>query len=581
MGVTDGGSALRVLCLEDSAPDAELVREALVRGDFEVDMDLAAKRDRFEELLAASPYDVILADFSLPGFDGHAALALAKVASPSTPFICVSGAIGEEATAELLKQGAADVVLKDHLTRLVPAVLHALDDRARRDALRESEERYRDVLEHGGVGVTYFSLDGRILLLNRRAVMNMGGAEASDFVGRSVFEIFGAEAGSVYLERIRKAAASAEPLTFEDHAELPVGSRRLVSVHTRSLDAAGTPVGVHVYAQDITELKEAEAKAAQAAEHWQSTFDAMNDSVVELDAEGVVLRCNAATAAMTGHKAGDIVGRPCHEVFHGSGKPHPDSPLLTSRSFARTETSILRQDGHWLRVTFTPQVDAAGRLHGGVHVASDVSELKEAEQHLLAAVIRQQRFADMVTDALSRAVEARDPYTAGHQRRVSEIGTAMARLMGLREETVHRVQLAGMLHDIGKIIIPSEILSKPGRLSEMEFALIKNHPQAAYDILRPIDDEVPIASVVLQHHERLDGSGYPAGLKGEAILLEARILAVADVVEAMISHRPYRAALPVEDAMAEIEDGAETRYDKTACEAVTRLFRTEGFVLDE
>ena len=266
MGVTDGDAALRVLCLEDSALDAELVREALDRGALAVELDLATERGRFEELLAGPTYDVILADFSLPGFDAHAALALARAASPSTPFICVSGTIGEEATAELLKQGAADVVLKDRLARLPFAVERALAEAAHGQKLRESEERYRDVLEHGGVGVAAFSLDGRVLLMNRRAVENMGGGEASDFVGRSVTDLFGPEAGSVYLERIRRTAASPEPLEFLDFVELPVGPRWLATIHTRSLDGAGKAVGVHVYAQDITELKQTEEEFRRSTE---------------------------------------------------------------------------------------------------------------------------------------------------------------------------------------------------------------------------------------------------------------------------------------------------------------------------
>jgi HD-GYP domain-containing protein (c-di-GMP phosphodiesterase class II) len=144
---------------------------------------------------------------------------------------------------------------------------------------------------------------------------------------------------------------------------------------------------------------------------------------------------------------------------------------------------------------------------------------------------------------------------------------------------VRNVEVAGMLHDVGKIIVPAEILVKPGRLSEMEFALIKEHSQAAYEILRSIEFDFPLAEIVVQHHERLDGSGYPAGLAGDEILLEARILAVADVVEAMISDRPYRAALPLDAALAEIEEGAGSRYDAAVSRAAVRLFREQGFTL--
>ncbi len=178
---------------------------------------------------------------------------------------------------------------------------------------------------------------------------------------------------------------------------------------------------------------------------------------------------------------------------------------------------------------------------------------------------------------MGHMVEARDPYTAGHEKRVSELSMAIAQRLGLDEDCLRRLRVAGALHDVGKIVVPAEILAKPGRLSETEFELIKAHPQAAYDMLQSIDFDFPLAEIVVQHHERLDGSGYPRGLRGEEILPEARILAVADVVEAMISHRPYRPALPLDAAMAELEGGAGSRYDADACEAAVALFREHRF----
>ena len=181
--------------------------------------------------------------------------------------------------------------------------------------------------------------------------------------------------------------------------------------------------------------------------------------------------------------------------------------------------------------------------------------------------------------AIAATVEARDPYTGGHERRVAQIATEIAREMGLDEDRVHGLHLAGVVHDLGKISVPAEILSKPGRLSEIEFALVKTHPQSGYEILKNVEFPWPIAQIVLQHHERMDGSGYPQGLKGEAILLEARILSVADVVEAMSSHRPYRAGLGIEVGLAEIEKGSGARYDPQVVEACLRLFREKDYTI--
>ncbi len=195
------------------------------------------------------------------------------------------------------------------------------------------------------------------------------------------------------------------------------------------------------------------------------------------------------------------------------------------------------------------------------------------EQH--ATILRQSLEQSIQT--IAGTVEARDPYTAGHQRRVAELATAIAREMNLPEEQVNGLNLAAMIHDLGKIHIPAEILSKPGRLTDIEYMLIKTHPQSGYDILKDVRFPWPIADIILQHHERLDGTGYPRGLKGEEILLEARILTVADVVEAMSSHRPYRPTLGVVAALSELGRGQGTVYDPAVATACMRLFTEKGF----
>jgi putative nucleotidyltransferase with HDIG domain len=172
----------------------------------------------------------------------------------------------------------------------------------------------------------------------------------------------------------------------------------------------------------------------------------------------------------------------------------------------------------------------------------------------------------------------RDPYTAGHQQRVAQLARAIARELGMPEAEIHSLYLASIVHDLGKIHIPAEILSKPGRLSPIEYELIKTHATAGFDLLKAVDFPWPIAQIVSQHHERLDGSGYPHGLAGDEILPHARIMAVADVVEAMASHRPYRPALGIATALAEIEQNQGRLYDPAAVAACLRLFRNRGFV---
>ena len=185
-----------------------------------------------------------------------------------------------------------------------------------------------------------------------------------------------------------------------------------------------------------------------------------------------------------------------------------------------------------------------------------------------------QETLDGVIQVVAYTVESRDPYTAGHQRRVAELASGIAEKMGFSPNRVKGIRMAGIIHDLGKISVPAEILSKPGSLSDMEFALIKAHPRLAYDILKGIEFPWPIAEIAYQHHERMDGSGYPRGLKGEEILPEARILCVADVVEAMSSHRPYRPALGIEAAVAEIQSQRGRRYDAKVVDACIHVLKT-------
>ena len=207
-------------------------------------------------------------------------------------------------------------------------------------------------------------------------------------------------------------------------------------------------------------------------------------------------------------------------------------------------------------------------------VAERTTELKQSEKQLRTSLL------DSIT-ALAAMVEMRDPYTAGHQRRVAQLAIAIAHELQLPQEQVEGVHLAGVVHDVGKIRIPAEILSKPGKLSALEFSLIQEHSQNGYEILKSIAFPWPIAQIVQQHHERLDGSGYPQGLKGDQIMLEARIVAVADVVEAMSSHRPYRAALGINSALKEIERGRGTVYDAAVVDACLRLFAEKRFAFSD
>ncbi len=199
------------------------------------------------------------------------------------------------------------------------------------------------------------------------------------------------------------------------------------------------------------------------------------------------------------------------------------------------------------------------------------------EESLKQSIKKIGRMFEETVNALVMAMEMRDPYTAGHQRKVLTLGCAIAREMGLSYEKIEGVRLSGLIHDIGKLAVPAEILTKPTRLLDAEMNLIKSHPGVGHEILKTIEFSLPVARIVFQHHERMDGSGYPNGLAGEDILIEARTLGVADTVEAMGSHRPYRPALGIDKALEEIEQNCGILYDPEVVEACMRLFRDRAF----
>jgi putative two-component system response regulator len=184
---------------------------------------------------------------------------------------------------------------------------------------------------------------------------------------------------------------------------------------------------------------------------------------------------------------------------------------------------------------------------------------------------------DGIVVSMGYALESRDQYTAGHQHRVAEVASEIARVMGLPDNTIEGIRMAGLIHDIGKIYVPSEILNKHGKLDEVEFMMIKKHPQVGYDILKSIDFPWPIAEIVYQHHEKMNGSGYPRGLKDGEILLEAKIICVADVIEAMTIDRPYKGGVGIEGALEEVDMNKGVLYDPAVVDSCLKLFREKGY----
>jgi PAS domain S-box-containing protein len=329
-----------------------------------------------------------------------------------------------------------------------------------------------------------------------------------------------------------------------------------------------------------TRCKRAEEALKESEQHYRQLFEGIGDAVMVYSSQGRFLDCNEATLKRLGYRREELLRLGTANIVH------PDFHQLMRDNQERIwagETTVVEsahrcKDGrvipvevHVRRIEYRGEPAILGMVR-------DITERKWVEEELQQGFEKLQRTFEGTVNVLVSVVEIRDPYTAGHQRRVTQLACAIAKEMGLSEGQIGGIRMAGLIHDIGKINVPAEILSKPGPLTELEYGLIKMHPQVGYDILNgTIEFPWPVAQIILQHHERMDGSGYPQRLSGEDILLEARILGVADVIEAMASHRPYRSALGIDKALEETSQNKGVLYDPEVVDVCSKLFTAKGF----
>lgn len=635
---------LSLLLLEDEPADAELIERELRKAGIDFACLRVQARDTFVAALDDSLPDLILADYSLPAFDGMEALKITLKKAPAVPFIFVSGKMGEEFAIETLHQGAADYVLKGHLSKLGPAVFRALqnaDERRWRkeadQALQESAERFGNMTESAQDGIVIIDQAGLITYWNA-AAERMFGYQRQEVLGKNMHEIAVPERFRAAFEKgwphfretgqgaVIGATTEAAGLR-QDGSEFPLE----LSISSAQVKGQWHAIGI---IRDISERKRAEL-ALQRSNRFLRTLSRCNETLIHATDESRLLQdmcrlivevgefalawvgyvdrgAGSAMRAMTqfGERALAFVEHhaaswneeqrmgcpmcravstgeiqvveniavqggcaPCQvraaEFGYGSGISLPlkaaDGEVVGALAIYAREVQAFGKD------ELAILDELAGDLAFGIVTLRERAEREENARKL-------ERAMESTIQAIATTIEARDPYTAGHQRRVVHLAAAIARELSLPEQRIIGVRRGAEIHDIGKIYVPAEILSRPGRLNAVEFSLVQVHPQVGYDIIKEIDFPWPVAEMILQHHERLDGSGYPNGLRGDQIILEARIIAVADVVDAMVSHRPYRAALGVDAALEEIERHRGVLYDAAVVDACLHLFREKSFV---
>jgi PAS domain S-box-containing protein/putative nucleotidyltransferase with HDIG domain len=420
-------------------------------------------------------------------------------------------------------------------------------------------------------------LDGTLVYCNESVCTHLGyGRE--ELMSQKLPALLTPEYARRFADQVKILLGQGEAI-FESAYRRKDGSVMPVEVNARLLPLDGRTFILNG-SRDISERQAAAAALLAAAQKWRNTFDAIKDAVFLLDHESRIIQANKALADLVQRPFSEIIGRPCWEVLHHADHYLADCPLVRMRESHRRETQVLPAGERWLKAAVDPILNDEGEVTAVVHTIIDITDTVRYEADLSHSLEKLQRTLAGTVSALASTVETRDPYTAGHQREVANLASALAQELSFTPDQVEGMRVIGFLHDIGKIAIPAEILSKPGKINAMEFNLIKDHPQVGYDILKAIEFPWPLAQAVLQHHERLDGSGYPRGIKDGDIIPEARILMVADVVAAMASHRPYRPARGIEKALEEITRNKGTLYDPGVVEACIRIFSQKDLTLD-
>ncbi|MCJ7789433.1 MAG: PAS domain S-box protein [Candidatus Atribacteria bacterium] len=494
------------------------------------------------------------------------------------------------------------------------------------EALLKSERNLAAIMNASTESIFLMDLEGGLIAANESLVQHLG-TDLETLLRGNFYEFLPPDVAQNQKSHVKQVIKSGKPLYFEDESF----GRTILNSFYPIFDSKGQIIRLAVIGMDITERKKMEERERhfkqvllairnvnqlivqetdperlidQACQiltetlgyynAWIVLFDE-DKKVISIKAYGFIDGYNLFEEQLKQGKYPLCIKKAFQEkgtiVIDNASDSCPDCPLysghvgragLSSRIqhgdklYGMLTVSIPREYAN-LEETSKLFIELAGNLGLALYKISLEKERKKTEEELKLSYQKLQKAIKSTIQAIALILEKRDPYTAGHQRRMTKLACAIAEEISLSSDKIERLYIAGIIHDIGKINVPTEILSKPGRLSEIEFSLIQTHPQVGSDILKEMELPGEVSSIVLQHHERMDGSGYPSGLSGEAILLEARILAVADVVEAMASNRPYRPALGLDKALEEITKNKGKLYDPEVVDVCLKLFKEKGF----
>ena len=530
---------------------------------------------------------------------------IAKMVSILAPVL--SGAESPPLELEVVTKSGQRLILDVRVTPLkrdkdvigAIAVLRDITERKQAEAeLRESEGRYRLVADNVQDVIIAMDMNLRPIYVSP-SIERLTGYKVEEATARSLEETLTAASletatrafADGLSQDLKSAGATRELMMIELELRCKDGSTVWAEFALSFMrDANGRPSGVLAVVRDVDGRRRAQQALSESEKRYRLLAENVSDVIWVTDVNLRPTYVSPSIQRLLGFGADESLFRGLEDALSPSSSDKvrdivaklmaADRDGEESAEFQHpVEIELRRRDGSTVCVDTTVTVirDLAGHPVQFLGVLRDVTERKQAEEQVQQSCQKLEKTLEGTIQAIRAMVDARDRYTAGHQQRVTELACAIAEAMGLSSEQVQAVHVAGLLHDVGKILLPTEILTKPGRLNEIEFAMIRTHSKAGHDILESIEFPWPIAKMVLQHHERVNGTGYPDGVRGEEILMEARILAVADVVEAMSSHRPYRPALSLDKALDEITRNRGVLYDPLVADACVRVFMEGGF----
>ncbi len=587
----------KILVVDNDLLILEFVKDLLEENGHEV----RVAEDGLKALDVLQTYfpDLIFVDLVMPNIDGRQLChAIREMKRQENSIIAVMSALAAEERDNIADLAADILIAKGplpELSRNILSVVKNPEENRRKclggdvlgsediwprkitQELLSAKQHFEIILERMKEGILEIEADGRIISVNSRVRLLTGLSEI-DLLGTRFTALFAEEHQSRITDLLKQNNQTKEIVGIDEDAPA-LFCGRLVVLNL-------IPLKDHkvIIINDITERKRKELELRESQGLIGSLVDNMLDAAVIIDQGGKALFANNAAAELVDMESPlELVGKHVGEFIHPDYmKSVIRNYLMVKRRHAKflNEYKIISSDGAGKDVESLGTNIMFKGMPAHIVTLRDISERKEAEKKIRKGIVRLSKNLEEAVISLASAFEMKDPYTAGHQRRVTQIVSAIALEMEMDQDRFQGLRLASLVHDIGKINVPAEILSKPGALSQPEFDLIRTHSEAGYNILKNINFPWPISKIVLQHHERLDGSGYPGGLSGTEILLEARIIAVADVVEAMATHRPYRASLGIEKALEEIERGRGMLYDKDVADMCLNLFRSGKFRLE-